>query len=158
MAPRTLADQLRSWPDERIAALLQARPDLAAPAPTDSAQLASRAVVRVSVARALDLLNRLQAETLLAVVQVGPAPTSVIQSVVNASPAAVAGALDRLGELALIWGTEGGLATHDRGRRRRRPPTRSHAEPGRAEPRRDRRPGPNDPGPPGRDGSGGDRD
>ncbi len=39
--PRTLADQLRSWPDARLTALLQARPDLATPAPQDSSQLAS---------------------------------------------------------------------------------------------------------------------
>lgn len=104
-APRTLADQLRSWPDERLAALLDGRPDLAAPAPTDSAQLASRAVVRVSVARALDLLDRLQTETLLAVAQTGPTTTGELHALVNAAPAAVDSALDRLYELALVWGT-----------------------------------------------------
>lgn len=107
-APRTLADQLRSWPDARLAALLQARPDLAAPAPTDSAQLASRAVVRVSVARALDLLDRMQTETLLAVAQTGPTSTAALQDLLYAEPAAVGAALDRLHELALIWGTEDG--------------------------------------------------
>lgn len=105
-APRTLADQLRSWSDERLAALLEARPDLAAPAPTDSAQLASRAVVRVSVARALDLLNRLQTETLLAVAQIGPTTTAELQSVLFADEDAVTAAVNRLHELALIWGTE----------------------------------------------------
>lgn len=105
-APRTLADQLRSWPDERLAALLEGRPDLAAPTPTDSAQLASRAVVRVSVARALDLLDRLQSETLLAVAQTGPTSTAYVQAVVNAGAASVGAALERLHELALVWGTE----------------------------------------------------
>lgn len=104
-APRTLADQLRGWSDEHLAALLEARPDLATPAPTDSAQLASRAVVRVSVTRALDLLDRLQAETLLAVVQIGPATTAEIRRVVNASPGAVDTAIDRLHRLALVWGS-----------------------------------------------------
>ena len=104
-APRTLADQFRSWPDEQLAALLRARPDLAVPAPTDSSQLASRSVVRVSVLRALDLLDRLELETLLTVVQVGPAPSDVVQSFLNADPAAVDEALERLSELALIWGS-----------------------------------------------------
>ncbi len=103
-APRTLADQFRSWPDERIAALLDARPDLAVPAPTDSAQLASRAVVRVSVLRALDLLDRLELETLLAVVQTGPTPTTALYDVLRASPTSVDTALERLAGLALIWG------------------------------------------------------
>ncbi|MFL6155093.1 MAG: helicase-associated domain-containing protein, partial [Marmoricola sp.] len=104
-APRTLADQLRSWPDERVAALVAARPDLAVPAPTDSSQLAARAVVRVSVVRALDLLNRLELETALAVVQVGPAPTAAVTDVLNAEEPTVRAALDRLCDLALIWGT-----------------------------------------------------
>jgi hypothetical protein len=104
-APRTLADQLRSWPDERLGALLEARPDLATPAPADSAQLASRAVVRTSVVRALDLLDRLELEVLTAVVQEGPADSATIRRVVLAGPDAVDAALHRLADLALVWGT-----------------------------------------------------
>ncbi len=103
--PRTLADQFRSWPDEQIATLLDARPDLAVTAPTDSSQLASRAVVRVSVVRALDLLDRLQLETLLAVVQTGPAPVTALYDVLHADPPSVDTALERLADLALVWGT-----------------------------------------------------
>ena len=102
--PRTLADQLRSWPDERLAALLDARPDLGTPAPADSAQLAGRAVVRTSVVRALDLLDRLELAVLSAVVQEGPAGSTQIQRVVQASPQSVDRAIDRLYGLALIWG------------------------------------------------------
>jgi hypothetical protein len=104
-APRTLADQLRSWPDERLAALLEARPDLAAPAPADSAQLAGRAVVRTSVVRALDLLDRLQLAVLTAVVQEAPTGSARIREVVRASAESVDAALDRLHGLALVWGT-----------------------------------------------------
>lgn len=106
--PRTLADQLRSWPDERLVTLLERRPDLAVPAPADSAQLASRAVVRVSVARALDGLDRVHLETLLAVVQLaadGPTTTAAVQQVVHAAPDAVEDALRGLSDLALVWGT-----------------------------------------------------
>jgi hypothetical protein len=80
-APRTLADQLRSWPDERLATLLEARPDLATPAPADSAQLAGRAVV-----------------------QEGPTSSEEVRRVVLASPDAVDAALERLADLALVWG------------------------------------------------------
>jgi hypothetical protein len=103
--PRTLADQLRGWPDERLAAFLEARPDLATPAPVDSAQLAGRAVVRTSVVRALDLLDRLELAVLAAVVQEGPTGTARIRAVVHATPASVDAALDRLYGLALVWGT-----------------------------------------------------
>jgi hypothetical protein len=104
-APRTLADQLRRWPDERLAALLDARPDLATPAPSDSAQLSGRAVVRTSVARALDLLDRLELAVLSAVVQEAPTGSDRIHQVVHADAASVDAALDRLYGLALVWGT-----------------------------------------------------
>jgi hypothetical protein len=102
--PRTLADQFRNWPDERLGALLDARPDLSTPAPTDSAQLAARAAVRVSVVRALDLLDRLHLDVLLAVVQTGPTDATDLTTVVRSAPAAIAAALSRLDALALVWG------------------------------------------------------
>ena len=97
-APRTLAEQLRGWPDERLAALLEARPDLATPAPHDSAQLAARVVVRTSVLRALDELDTLELLVLQSVVQdsdLGALP---------ADPDAVAQAVRRLEDRALVWG------------------------------------------------------
>ncbi|MFL6060403.1 MAG: helicase-associated domain-containing protein [Marmoricola sp.] len=104
-APRTLADQLRSWSDEQLAALLDSRPDLAVPAPTDSAQLASRAVVRLSVVRALDLLDRCELETLQALVQIAPASADDLHAVLDADSDSVDAALARLTTLALAWGT-----------------------------------------------------
>jgi hypothetical protein len=98
-APRTLADQFRSWPDERLSALLDARPDLAAPAPHDSSQLAARVVVKASVLRALDGLDALELTVLQALVQDTGFDT------LSAKPDAVAGALERLESLALVWGS-----------------------------------------------------
>ena len=98
-APRTLADQFRSWPDERLSALLDARPDLAAPAPHDSSQLAARVVVKTSVLRALDALDALELTVLQALVQ-GTDPADL-----PAAPAAVDRAMERLESLALVWGS-----------------------------------------------------
>ncbi len=97
-APRTLADQLRTWSDEQLTVLLDARPDLATPPPHDSAQLAARVVVKASVLRALDQLDTLELTTLQALVQ-GTDPRDL-----PARQQSVARALERLHSLALVWG------------------------------------------------------
>lgn len=107
--PRTLADQLRGWPDERLAGLLTDRPDLATPAPHDSAQLASRAATRSSVIRALDGLTRLELSVLDALVVAGQTTSDRLISIVHAEPAAARSAVDRLVDLALVWESPGGL-------------------------------------------------
>src|SRR3954452_19758562 len=56
-APRSLADELRGWPDDQLARLLQARPDLATPVPPDLGVLTARAGVRLSVLRALENID-----------------------------------------------------------------------------------------------------
>jgi DNA-binding MarR family transcriptional regulator len=104
-APRTLADQLRSWPDERLAALLRARPDLAAPAPQDTGQLAARAAVRASLLRAMDGLTRLELTVLEALAALGPATADEVRAWVYADPAATDAALDRL--LGLVLASTG---------------------------------------------------
>ncbi len=105
-APRTLADQLRGWPDERLAALLGARPDLATPTPQDTAQLASRAGTRASILRATEGLNLLELATLDALVSLGgTASLADVQSVVHAAPEGVQAAAETLVGLALVWGT-----------------------------------------------------
>jgi hypothetical protein len=97
-APRTLADQLRGWSEEQLSALLDARPDLAAPAPHDSSQLAARVVVKASVLRALDGLDSLELSVLQAIVQdADPRLLGIPEQLVDA-------ALDRLRTLALVWG------------------------------------------------------
>jgi hypothetical protein len=106
---RSLADQLRAWPDERLSALLHARPDLAAPAPQDSAQLAARAATRSSLLRALDQLDRCQLAVLDAVVVLGPTTPAKVAGIVSASRAAIDDALARLTDLTLVWQAVGGL-------------------------------------------------
>jgi hypothetical protein len=60
----TLARLLRDLPDDRLVALLRLRPDLIVPVPANLSALAARAQSRISVARALDQLNRFQLEIL----------------------------------------------------------------------------------------------
>jgi hypothetical protein len=123
-APRTLADQFRGWSDQQLAALLEARPDLATPAPHDSSQLAARVVVKASVLRALDGLDAMHLAVLQAVVQ-GTEPTEL-----PAKPDAVASAIHRLESLALVWGrpTRPVLVVGDLLRLPQGPPTREVAE------------------------------
>lgn len=110
MAPRTLADQLRGWSDQQLAALLDARADLATPAPQDSAQLASRASTRASVLRVLDRLDTLELTVLDAMVSLG-GRSSLARAVevVHASPDRVAAAVAHLRALAMLWGEDDDL-------------------------------------------------
>lgn len=108
-AARTLADQLRSWPDERVALLLTERPDLAAPAPGDSAQLAARASTRASVLRILDRLDHAELVVLEAVASAGPVTLDSLASMLALEdPTPV---LDRLTALLLVWDDGRGLRT-----------------------------------------------
>ncbi|HYJ26154.1 MAG TPA: helicase C-terminal domain-containing protein [Nocardioides sp.] len=106
---RTLADQLRGWSDERLVALLRARPDLATPAPQDSSQLASRAATRSSIHRALDGLDRLELSVLDALLVAGQTTSEGLISIVRADEARTALAVQRLLDLALAWEAPGGL-------------------------------------------------
>lgn len=106
---RSLAESLRTWPDERLTGLLLARPDLADPAPSDSSQLASRAATRSSLLKVLDRLTRLELAVLDALVVADHCDRDELLDLVHADRAATAEALDRLGDLALVWPSRRGL-------------------------------------------------
>ncbi|MBU7597014.1 helicase-associated domain-containing protein [Streptomyces sp. P38-E01] len=104
-SPRTLADELRSWPDEAIAELLRVRPDLLSPVPGDLTQLATRAGTRASVSRALERLDQfaLQAAQALAVAP-DPCPYAVLEALLPGGEAELPRALRALRAQAVIWG------------------------------------------------------
>lgn len=106
---RSVADQLRSWSDDRLARLFAERPDLVTPAPHDFGQLASRVAVRASIVRALDILTRFELFVLDALVVAGQTTAAHLQEIVNADPAMTEPALERLLDLALVWESRSGL-------------------------------------------------
>ena len=110
--PRSLAEELRGWDDERLAALLVARPDLATPVPPDMGVLAARATVRLSVLRAIEHLPSFPLSLLDGLV-LSESTTSYddLRGLVGtaASDDDVRTGLHRLRELALVWGAEAEL-------------------------------------------------
>ncbi|NAZ78021.1 DNA-binding protein, partial [Kineococcus sp. T13] len=103
-APRTLAEDLRARADPELEVLLTHRPDLAAPLPTSTTALATRATTRASTQRALERLDTptLQVAEVLAVL---PDPVSVT-AVSKAWGAKAGPVVAELRRRALVWGPD----------------------------------------------------
>jgi hypothetical protein len=108
---RTLADDLRGRDDDALAALLRARPDLVSPVPTDMTNLVARASTRASVGRAMERFDRFTLQVVDALVYLpDPATYHAVHGLVApADEDRVRQALDRLREVALVWGDEEAL-------------------------------------------------
>ncbi|MFI2365695.1 helicase-associated domain-containing protein [Promicromonospora sp. NPDC019610] len=115
-ATRHFADDLRQRSDTALAALLRARPDLAAPSPSTLRSLAARASSRTSLERALARADALTLQVLEAVLaleavfRAPPGPTALGPEVVNRAlggaaddRAAVEAAVHLAVEHALLW-------------------------------------------------------
>lgn len=106
---RSLADELRSRSDAELAALLQARPDLARPAPADVTALTARATTRASIQRALDGLDLAHLRALEAVVVAAPASAADVARLLACDLPRAEELTTRLRELALCWSAPEGL-------------------------------------------------
>lgn len=106
-APRSLADSLRRFGDDRLEALLVARPDLASPVPRGIGPLAARATGATSARRALDSLTlpELHLVEALAVLADGASPAA-LGAAVSSEPATITSCVERLETLALVWGED----------------------------------------------------
>ncbi|HEX5494689.1 MAG TPA: helicase C-terminal domain-containing protein [Mycobacteriales bacterium] len=108
---RSLAAWLRTRSDQALAALLRERPDTALPAPADTGVLAGRLGARVSVLRAVDLLDAFTLDTLDALVLLAePNATDWAALRKLAAPdvpdTTLRAAVNRLRSLALAWGDD----------------------------------------------------
>ncbi|MEJ5946239.1 helicase-associated domain-containing protein [Pseudokineococcus basanitobsidens] len=108
--PRSLADDLRGRDDAALVALLRSRPDLAAPVPADTGNLAVRASTRHSVQRAVDARSRPELDVLAAVVVLaargaGATRTPDVAAACGLPQTRTRDVLGRQRELGLLWGT-----------------------------------------------------
>lgn len=105
----TYLDWLRARDDDWLSRLLLARPDVARPAPPDTATLVARLSGSVSINRALDRLDAAELQV-VEVLSLLPAPTGTAElaaALPDADPAELVAAVHRLRELALVWSPGG---------------------------------------------------
>jgi hypothetical protein len=106
--PRSLAQALREYSDEDLAAVFQARPDLANPLPTNFGRLTNQAVSRGSALRALERLDRFALDVLDAVAVHealidGPITLTGVAKLLGVDPDTVRPVLERLRIHAVLW-------------------------------------------------------
>jgi len=102
-----LINWLREQPDDDLARLLMARPDLLHPVPSDIEVLATRAAGRASVEIALDRLDVGALQVVEAMV-LSPDPTDVaaVAALLDVTRTQLSPALDRLREAVVVWGRD----------------------------------------------------
>lgn len=106
-AARSLADDLRGRSEDRLVTLLLGRPDLVRPAPVDVTSLATRATSGPSIARCLDGLDARHLHVLAVAARLagaGPFGDADLVAASGSPPEATAVVVDRLVDLALLWG------------------------------------------------------
>lgn len=108
-APPSLAEDIRRRTDLELRELLQRRPDLARPAPTDLTTLAARATTRASVQRALDSLDRGHLQVLEALLVTGEPDREATAGLIGVSRSRLQPFLDDLWRVALLWHSPEGL-------------------------------------------------
>jgi len=110
-SPRTVSEWLRSRSDSALVTLLRERPDLALPVPADLGVLAGRLGNRMSVLRALERLDAFALQLIDGfVVLGGSASCDALHALVpGAAEPAFHRGVDRLRELALVWGGDEAL-------------------------------------------------
>jgi hypothetical protein len=102
-----LVNWLREQPDDELARLLIARPDLLHPVPSDIEVLAARAAGRASVEIALDRLDVGALQVVEAMV-LSPDPTNAqaLAALLDVPAVRLAPALDRLRQAVVVWGRD----------------------------------------------------
>ena len=107
MPARSLADDLRRRSDDQLGRLLTGRPDLLHPVPADMTALAARAGSAISTSRALDRLDGLALSVAAAVAHAEPCDVDTILAAFDPElDPVVRASLDRLRDLALVWGED----------------------------------------------------
>ena len=104
----SFSDTLRTRSNSALISLLQARPDLAVPAPGSLASLAARATNRSSLERALAGLDQFHLQIIETIVALTPLPDAVTApgiktAIAGSTRKAVDAALTTLNTLALVW-------------------------------------------------------
>ncbi|HEY5454663.1 MAG TPA: helicase C-terminal domain-containing protein [Acidothermaceae bacterium] len=102
-----LVNWLREQPDDDLARLLMARPDLLHPVPSDIEVLATRAAGRASVEIALDRLDVGALQVVEAMVlSPDQTDTGAVAALLGVTAAQLTPALDRLREAVVVWGRD----------------------------------------------------
>ena len=105
-----LVSWLRAQRDDALARLLEIRPDLMHPVPSDIGVLAARAAGRASVEIALDRLD-VGALQIVEAMALSPDPTdlSAVAALLGVRGSVLAPALTRLRDAAVVWGSDDAL-------------------------------------------------